>query len=87
MCVSSPGPRGSSVLLFPLTVRGLLILALAAGLLAAGIARADLAGLFWGSSFLLVTIYALAAGHLLRLLRPPAENGGEHHVPPSRRRA
>jgi uncharacterized protein (DUF58 family) len=52
-------------LLFPLTVRGAVIFALAAGLLAAGIARADLAGLFWGSSFLLVTMYALAAGHLL----------------------
>jgi uncharacterized protein (DUF58 family) len=50
--------------LFPLTVRGLLIFVLAAGLLAAGIARADLAGLFWGSSFLLVTLYALVAGHL-----------------------
>ena len=50
--------------LFPLTVRGLLIFVLAAGLLAAGIARADLAGLFWGSSFLLVTLYALLAGHL-----------------------
>jgi uncharacterized protein (DUF58 family) len=51
-------------LLFPLTVRGLVISALAAGLLAAGIARADLAGLFWGSSFLLVTLYALVAGHV-----------------------
>lgn len=51
-------------LLFPLTVRGLVISVLAAGLLAAGIARADLAGLFWGSSFLLVALYALVAGHV-----------------------
>ena len=50
--------------LFPLTARGALILVLAAGVLTAGIARADLAGLFWGSSFLLVTLYALVAGHL-----------------------
>jgi uncharacterized protein (DUF58 family) len=55
------------LVLFPLTIRGLVILVLAAGLLAMGIARADLAGLFWGSSFLLFTLYALAAGHLFRL--------------------
>jgi hypothetical protein len=54
-------------LLFPLTVRGLVILALALGLLLEGVLRADLAGLFWGSSFLLFTLYALAAGHLFRL--------------------
>jgi uncharacterized protein (DUF58 family) len=54
-------------LLFPLTVRGLVILALALGLLLEGVLRADLAGLFWGSSFLLFTVYALAAGHLFRL--------------------
>jgi uncharacterized protein (DUF58 family) len=53
--------------MFPLTVRGLVILVLAAGLLSMGIARADLAGLFWGSSFLLFIVYALAAGHLFRL--------------------
>ena len=52
--------------MFPLTVRGLVILVLAAGLLSIGIARADLAGLFWGSSFLLFTVYALVAGHLFR---------------------
>jgi len=51
----------------PLTVRGAVILVLAAGLLAEGILRADLAGLFWGSSFLLFTLYALGAGHLFRL--------------------
>ncbi|HET6449914.1 MAG TPA: DUF58 domain-containing protein [Spirochaetia bacterium] len=54
-------------LVFPLTIRGLAILLLAAGLLVEGLFRADLAGLFWGSSFLLFTIYALAAGHLFRL--------------------
>ena len=51
----------------PLTPRGLVIFVLAAGLLGIGIARADLAGLFWGSSFLVFTVYALAAGHLFRL--------------------
>jgi uncharacterized protein (DUF58 family) len=51
-------------LLFPLTVRGLVILLLAACLLTTGIVRADLAGLFWGSSFILFILYALVAGHL-----------------------
>jgi uncharacterized protein (DUF58 family) len=54
-------------LLFPLSLRGLVIAVLAAVLLTVGIVRADLAGLFWGSSFLLFTLYALVAGHLLRL--------------------
>jgi uncharacterized protein (DUF58 family) len=54
-------------LLFPLTVRGLVIFFLAVGLLAEGVLRADLAGLFWGSSFLLFSLYALGAGHLFRL--------------------
>jgi len=52
---------------FPLTLRGLLILLLSLGILAAGLLRADLAALFWGSSFLLFSAYALAAGHLFRL--------------------
>ncbi len=56
-----------SLSIFPLTLRGLVILVLAAGLLCMGIVRADLAGLFWGSSFLLFTLYALVAGHLFRL--------------------
>ena len=51
----------------PLTVRGAVILVLAVVLLGEGILRADLAGLFWGSSFLLFTLYALVAGHLFRL--------------------
>jgi len=52
---------------FPLSPRGLVFLLIASALLAAGLARADLAALFWGSSFLLFTAYSLAAGHLLRL--------------------
>ena len=64
-------PAASAVRLlrvvFPLTARGAVILVLAAGLLMEGILRADLAGLFWGSSFLLFTFYALGAGHLFRL--------------------
>ena len=51
----------------PLTVRGSLLAVLAAGALAEGVLRADLAGLFWGASFLLVALYFLAAGHILRL--------------------
>jgi uncharacterized protein (DUF58 family) len=54
--------------ILPLTLRGLLLAVLAAGLLAAGLLRADLAALFWGSSFLLYTLYALAGGHLFRLV-------------------
>ncbi|MBE3134494.1 MAG: hypothetical protein IMZ55_13575, partial [Acidobacteria bacterium] len=49
------------------TRRGLFITALAALAFVAGALRADLAGLFWGSSFLLVPLYGIAAGHLLRL--------------------
>ena len=70
--------------LFPLTLRGVVILALASGLLADGIARADLAGLFWGSSFLLVTLYALAAGHLLLFAarRRKTAQSITFHLPP-----
>jgi len=52
---------------FPFTIRGVLILALSLAVLAAGLARSDLAALFWGSSFLLFSAYALAAGHFFRL--------------------
>ncbi|HYW85786.1 MAG TPA: DUF58 domain-containing protein, partial [Spirochaetia bacterium] len=52
---------------FPFTIRGLLILVLSLLILAAGLLRADLAALFWGSSFLLFSAYALAAGHVFRL--------------------
>jgi uncharacterized protein (DUF58 family) len=55
-------------LVFPLTLRGLLLTVLAAGLLSAGLLRADLAALFWGSSFLLYTVYVLAGSHLFRLV-------------------
>jgi len=68
--------------LFPLTVRGLVIFLLAVGLLAEGILRADLAGLFWGSSFLLFTLYALLAGHLFRLAARRSR-GISIHVPAS----
>jgi uncharacterized protein (DUF58 family) len=53
--------------LFPFSARGVVILVLAACLLGMGIARADLAGLFWGSSFLLFILYSLLAGHLFLL--------------------
>lgn len=53
--------------IFPLTLRGLCILLLSATLLAAGVVRADLAALFWGSSFLLFTLYSLIVGHVFRL--------------------
>ncbi len=49
------------------TRRGLFLIALAALAFVAGAIRADLAGLFWGSSFLLVPLYGIAAGSLLRL--------------------
>jgi uncharacterized protein (DUF58 family) len=52
---------------FPLTFRGLCILLLSSALFAAGVLRADLAALFWGSSFLLFTFYCLLVGHLFRL--------------------
>jgi uncharacterized protein (DUF58 family) len=52
---------------FPLSLRGLLIVMLSAGILATGLIRADLAALFWGSSFLLFIAYAMAANHLVRL--------------------
>ncbi len=51
----------------PFTLRGLLFTVLAAGILAAGVLRADLAALFWGASFLLFAVYALAGSHVLRL--------------------
>jgi uncharacterized protein (DUF58 family) len=52
----------------PLTPRGLALVAIAAAALAVGILRTDLAALFWGASFLLFALFALAAGHLFRLL-------------------
>jgi uncharacterized protein (DUF58 family) len=52
---------------FPFSLRGLLVTALSAVILAEGILRSDLAALFWGSSFLLYAAYAICASHLLRL--------------------
>jgi uncharacterized protein (DUF58 family) len=52
---------------FPLSPRGLVLLALSVLILVEGVTRTDLAALFWGTSFLLFTVYALAAGHLFRL--------------------
>ncbi len=52
----------------PLTRRGLLLLCLSLLLLGLGVARADMAGIFWGSSFLLACLYAVAGGHITRLL-------------------
>jgi uncharacterized protein (DUF58 family) len=54
--------------LFPFSIRGLLLFLLAAGLLAEGLARADLASLFWGASFLLYTLYSILASHVTMLL-------------------
>lgn len=42
----------------PLAPRGIFIAAVALAALAVGIARADLAALFWGSTFLLASLYA-----------------------------
>ena len=50
----------------PLSLRGLLVTTLSAGILVEGVVRADLAALFWGSSFLLYAAYAVVASHLLR---------------------
>jgi uncharacterized protein (DUF58 family) len=51
---------------FPLSIRGLAIVILSAIVFTAGLIRADLAALFWGSSFLLFSAYAVSAGHVLR---------------------
>jgi uncharacterized protein (DUF58 family) len=52
----------------PLTWRGFTILALSASLLMLGILRADMAGIFWGGSFLLACLYAVAGNHATRAL-------------------
>lgn len=62
----------------PLAPRGIFIAAVALAALVAGIVRADLAALFWGSTFLLASAYA-AAGCLLvcrRLARRAASGPG-----------
>jgi uncharacterized protein (DUF58 family) len=61
------GSRGallrSAAAIFPFSPQGLLLFLLAAILLASGLARSDLASLFWGASFLLYTLYAILASH------------------------
>jgi len=52
----------------PLTPRGAFLLAVSALALLAGILRVDLAALFWGSAFLLLCLYGIVAGRVLRLL-------------------
>jgi uncharacterized protein (DUF58 family) len=54
----------SLLVIFPFTARGALLLLLAVVLLASGLARSDLASLFWGASFLLYGLYALLASHI-----------------------
>ncbi len=51
-----------------LTLRGWFMLALALAALAEGLIRTDMAGLFWGSSFLLVALYAAAGNAFVRIL-------------------
>lgn len=52
---------------FPFSLRGFLLTLLAAVLLVAGLARADLAALFWGASFILYALYAVGGSHISRL--------------------
>jgi uncharacterized protein (DUF58 family) len=52
----------------PLTLRGLLLFAVSVGILALGIARTDMAGLFWGASFLIASLYAIGGNHLMSLI-------------------
>ena len=54
--------------IIPLSPRGLLLCVLSIAILSIGTARVDLAALFWGSSFLLVSMYAILASHLTRVL-------------------
>ncbi len=51
----------------PLTSRGVFLLSLSVLILGLGVWRADMAGLFWGSSFLLASLYAVVGNHLTRL--------------------
>jgi hypothetical protein len=54
----------------PFTIRGIFIFVLAAGLFILGVARADLASLFWGCGFLSLALYSLI-GNLIfvRMMR------------------
>ena len=64
--MSSPGFRTST--LFPFTPWGLTVLGVAGGVLILGAARMELATLIWGSSFVLLALYALAGSHATCLL-------------------
>ena len=52
----------------PLTLRGAFMCAVSLAVLAIGILRTDMAGLFWGSSFLLVILYAVAGNIFTRII-------------------
>ncbi|MBN1413440.1 MAG: DUF58 domain-containing protein [Spirochaetales bacterium] len=54
--------------ILPLTLRGLFFLVLSLAILLLGIFRADLASLFWGTSFLSLCVYALIGNHFFRAL-------------------
>lgn len=76
--------RRSKIL--PLTLRGLLMLVLSLAALVEGILRTDMAGLFWGSSFLLIVAYAVAGNAFTRALSSRGrKNPGflEVHLPVS----
>ncbi len=66
--------RGAGVLAravaaaLPLTRRGIILACLSILLLGLGSARADMAGLFWGASFLLAALSAVIGGHVTCLL-------------------
>ena len=54
--------------LFPLTRRGLLFLIASVLMIALGLARKDLAALFWGSSFLVILAYSLLGNTIHRFV-------------------
>ena len=62
--MSSTGSRINR--LFPYTPWGLTLLAAGTGVLVLGAARMELGALIWGSSFVLLALYALAGGHFTR---------------------
>ena len=54
--------------IFPFTARGLLFLLVSAALFVIGVVRADLAALFWGCGFLLLSLYGFFGSHIFSLL-------------------
>jgi uncharacterized protein (DUF58 family) len=54
--------------IFPYTGKGFFFFLLASVIFTAGILRADLAALFWGCSFLLLTLYAFTGNHIFTAL-------------------